>query len=613
MNIKTNKTAGKAEAKVAKQRVGLLALSEDKDDELKPFDYQMVLRLLKYLRPYRKLVIAAVLVSAVAALLGITFPYFLKQAIDVCVKNKDLQHLWNIGIIMAVIAISQYLLLILQGRLLVKTAQSAIFDIRVQLFEHLQHLSLSFFDRQKAGRIILRLTNDVDALDELLTNGIMTLFVDTLSLVCVIVIMFFVDWQLMLLMFMLIPAFFLVITYMQRAMLHVSRSMRKQLSAVNANLNEALLGIKVTQAFNRESLNCEMFGEINESNYRSSQQFVRLNALFWVMMGMLEESYNVALLLCGGVLLVFGATTLGTVAAFYAYGTFITHPMRHISELFNIISRVMAACERIFEILDIHPEVSDKPAALAADELRGVVEFAGVNFSYKADEPVLRDINFSVAAGQTVALVGPTGAGKTTIINLVCRFYDAVDGVVKIDGVDVREYKQRDFRSNIAVVLQDVFVFAGTVIDNIRYGKPDATPDAVIETAKMVGLHDYIETLPEKYQTEIFENGSNLSTGQKQLLAFARALIRRPQILILDEATANIDSQAEQKIQTALAKLLEGRTAFVIAHRLSTIRNADMIMVIKDGIIAEHGTHEQLLQLNGEYASLYDRGFSDEE
>ena len=596
-----------------KRRVGLLALSEDKDDELKPFDYRMVLRLISYLRPYRKLVVAAVAVSAIAAALGITFPYFLKLTIDGCVQTKNLQQLWLLGIIMTVIAVSQYLLLVLQGRLLVKTAQSAIFDIRVQLFEHIQALSLSFFDKQKAGRIILRLTNDVDALDDLLTNGIMTLFVDLLSLTSVIVIMFVVDWRLMLLMVTLIPLFFMVINYMRRAMLHVSRSMRKQLSAVNANLNEALLGVKVTQAFNREDLNCELFAEINERNYQSSRRFVRLNALFWVMMGLMEEAYNVVLVLCGGGLMVYGMTTLGTVAAFYAYGTFITHPLRHISELFNVISRVMASCERIFEILDICPEVADKPDAVAVSYLHGAVDFVGVNFSYTADEPVLSDVSFAVAAGQTVALVGPTGAGKTTIVNLICRFYDTVQGVVKIDGVDVREYRQRDFRSNIAVVLQDVFVFAGTVLDNIRYGKPEASFEDVLTTAKMVGLHDYVETLPEKYQTQIFENGSNLSTGQKQLLAFARALIRRPRILILDEATANIDSQAEQKIQQALATLLEGRTAFVIAHRLSTIRTADIIMVIKDGAIAERGTHAQLLRLNGEYAALHDRGFDNEE
>ena len=596
-----------------KQRVGLLVLSEDKDDELKPFDFPMVLRLLRYLRPYRRLVIAAILVSITAAVLGISFPYFLKLAIDGCVKTKDVQQLLYIGAVMTVIAISQYLLMVWQGRLLVRTAQSAIFDIRVQLFEHIQRLSLSFFDKQKAGRIILRLTNDVDALDDLLTNGIMTLFVDILSLVSVITIMFFVDWRLMLLIFILIPIFFMVINYMRLAMLYVSRSMRKQLSAVNANLNEALLGIKVTQAFNRESLNCEMFGEINEHNYQSSRRFVQLNALFWMIMGLLEESYNVVLLLCGGVLLVFGATTLGTVAAFYAYGTFITHPLRHISELLNVISRVMASCERIFEIMDIQPEVADRADAIEVNAILGKVEFNEVNFAYKPDEPVLRKINFAVAAGQTVALVGPTGAGKTTIINLLCRFYDAVDGTVKIDDVDIREYNQRSLRGNIAVVLQDVFVFAGNVLENIRYGNPQADLEAVIAVAKMVGLHDYIETLPEKYLTEVFENGSNLSTGQKQLLAFARALIRRPQILILDEATANIDSQAEQKIQTALATMLEGRTAFVIAHRLSTIQNADIIMVIKDGIIAESGNHEQLLRQNGEYAALYDRGFSDEE
>ncbi len=590
-------------------RKGLIILSDEAEFDPKPFDRKLLFRLLAYLQPYRWQVVWMTAMAVLAIVAALLLPYLLKIGIDRYLVRHELNGLSRIAVIFVGVAFLQYVGLYFQGTAMIRVGQQAIFDLRQHLFSHIQSLSTSFFDSQKAGRIMIRVTNDINSLEELLTSGVSNALADTFTLVGLLGMMFWVDWRLSLVILLTLPATIWVAVFLRNRMLEVSRQIRRKLSAVNANLNESIMGIRVTQAFNRETLNAELFGEITDEHYRAAQRFVPLNAFFWPWTGFLNTVGTASVLLVGGVLNGFGLVTLGTIAAFMNYINRFFQPIQNLSNLFNVISTAMASCERIFELIDFRPVVADPPQARHLGTIRGAVAFERVGFGYHPDEPVISDFNLEVRPGEVIALVGPTGAGKSTIINLLSRFYDPTAGRVLIDGVDLREVNQAEYRQQIAVVLQDTFIFSGTIAENIRFGKPEAAVEEIIAAARGVGIDEYIRTLPNGYDTQVQERGSSLSIGQRQLIAFARALLRDPRILILDEATSNIDTHTELVIQEALAKLLEGRTAFIVAHRLSTIKNADRIVVISNGRIAEIGSHAQLLAQSGVYAGLCERQY----
>lgn len=585
-------------------RKGLIRLSDEEEYQSGTFNRQLLFRLLKYLQPYRLQVAQMVVLALVAIVAALILPYLVKVGIDQYIAQRDWNGLLVVTLIYIGVAAVQYLCLLGQGITMIKLGQKAVFDLRHDLFTHIQSLDLSFFDRQKAGRIMIRVTNDVNSLEELLSSGVSTAFADTFTLLGLLGVMFWLDWRLSLVTFLTVPVIVWVAFYLRNRLMEASRGIRYRLSIVNSNLNESLMGIRVTQAFGRETVNGEMFREINQDHYQATMKFIPVNAFFWPWTGFLNTVGISAVLLTGGFLTVHGWVTLGSIAAFTNYINRFFQPIQNLSNLVNVISTAMASCERIFELMDLEPAVTEPENPQPLPELSGAVKFAAVSFGYNPSEPVLRDFNLEVRPGEVIALVGPTGAGKTTVINLLCRFYDPVSGQVLVDGRDLRTVAQVDFKRQIAIVLQDTFIFSGTIAENIRYGKPNAGPEEIVAAAQRVGIHDFILTLPEQYETKVQERGSSLSVGQRQLIAFARALIRAPRILILDEATSSIDTRTEQQLQDALQEILPGRTAFIIAHRLSTIRKADRIVVIDQGGIAEMGSHQELLEAGGLYAKL---------
>ncbi len=568
---------------------------------------QVLKRLFLLLTPYLKTIIISALLLIGRAGLELVPPLFQREIIDEIITARNLTYL---GVVIAAL-IGTYALnqLVQIGDNYVRHAlgEKFIFDLRVRLYAYLQKMSLSFFERTSTGELMSRVTNDLSALENFVTHGSALTAVDFLRLVGGSLILFVLDWRLAALVMIPVPILALAFRHYNTKIRPVYRRVRARLGDINAKLQDNLSGIRVIQAFAREDVEYERFSKESERYYRARVKGIRYWSIFFPAIRFFAAMGTVVVLGAGSVMVVKGQLTLGTLVAFIAYITSIYDPINRLTEVDNIFQEAIAAGERIFELLDETMEVKDASDAIELPVIQGELIFDQVHFRYGSGNQVLHAISFKMAPGEVVALVGPSGAGKTSIANLICRFYDPVKGRVTIDGYDLRNIKLSSLRRQVAVVLQDSFLFNNTVAENLYYGKPDATADELMAAARAANAHDFIMQLPEGYETEIGERGVKLSGGQKQRLALARAILADPRILILDEATSSVDAEAEFLIQQALERVLKDRTALVIAHRLSTIRNADKIIVLDRGRIAEIGSHEALMQRGGLYSQLYHR------
>jgi len=564
-----------------------------------------VLRLLNYARPYSLQLIIVSLLVVISTLSGLAGPILLGIAIDKYIIPGDIQALLRIVILMLGTYLLGGLAAMIHGVLMVGIGQRLVADIRAQLFAHIQMLSMAYHDRHRIGDLMSRVTNDTEAINQVLSNGLIQFITNILLLGGIMVAMFLLNWQLAIGTLILLPLMVLITGQVTRRSRVAFREVQYNLGAMNAVMEENIAGIRVVQAFARASDTVAQFEGVNDTNRQSGIKADIITAALGPMFTTMSTITIAATALLGGWLSLRGIVTVGVIATFVVYIMNFFRPMRGIAMLYNHLQSAIAGAERIFEVLDADPTVPDSPDSQPLPNIKGSVEFHRVTFGYQSDKPVLINVSLSAQPGQTIALVGPTGAGKTTIINLLSRFYDVDEGAIVIDGQDIRSVKQDSIRSQLGIVLQDTFLFSGTVMENIRYGRLRASDDEVIDAARLANADWFIRRLPQGYQTQVSEQGHNFSQGQRQLLAIARAVLADPRILILDEATSSVDTRTEMHIQDALLRLMKGRTAFVIAHRLSTIRQADQLLVIDDGQIIERGTHETLIAQRGFYFNLY--------
>ncbi|MYC55896.1 MAG: ABC transporter ATP-binding protein [Chloroflexi bacterium] len=562
-------------------------------------------RLADYLQPYhRRLLLVAGLV-VVATALGLAGPALLGRAIDAYVLHGDVEGLALMVALMAAVYLLQGLFTAAHGIIMIRVGQHFVADIRAALFRHFQALSMDYHDRHRVGDLMSRISNDSETINQILSNGLIQFTTNILSLGGIMVAMLLLNLPLAAGTLVILPIMLFITKLVTERTRRAFRGMQKNLGWLNAVMEENITGIRAVQAYAQEGAAIAQFQRASQAYRRVGIRADFITAALGPMFTTMMILTVAATALLGGWLALQDAVSVGVIAAFVVYIMNFFRPMRGIAMVYNQLQSALAGAERIFAVLDESPSVVDAPAAQPLRDIRGAVNFDSVSFAYQPGEWVLRDINLAVQPGQTIALVGPTGAGKTTIISLLSRFYDVSAGSIRIDGQDIRDLTQVSIRAQLGIVLQDTFLFSGTVMENIRYGRLDATDAEVIEAARLANADGFIHLLPRDYQTQVSEKGHNFSQGQRQLLAIARAILADPRILILDEATSSVDTRTEIHIQQALLRLLEGRTAFVIAHRLSTIRNADQVLVINDQRIIERGTHEELLAMGGFYAQLY--------
>jgi len=578
----------------------------DIDEKLESsFNFNHLKRISKYLKPYRAKMAFTLLLMIITTFASLLGPYLIKDAIDVRIPNKDIRGL----IILSGVFALTLLVIAVCSRFRIENihdmGQSIIRDIRLDLFKHLQTLPFSYYDSRPHGKIYVRVVNYVNNIGNLLSNGLIRVIIDIISIVFIIIIMFSIDTRLTVLCLMGIPVLMIVIFIIKNKQRKTWQDVSAKSSNMNAYIHESITGIKVTQSFVRESKNLEILDGLADK-YRNS--WMRAVSTSFIL-GPVVENIHVlvtCLIYIAGVSWFTGGVTLGVLIAFINYTGRFWGPINNLSNFYNQIITSMAYLERVFETMDEKPVVTDLPGAFDMPPIKGNVEFINVNFSYeKEGSRILDDVCFRVTEGESIALVGPTGAGKTTIVSLISRFYNISSGQILIDGTDIRDVTLKSLRKQMGIMMQDTFIFSGSIMDNIKYGKLDAEDNEVVEASKAVMAHDFISKMRDGYQTEVNERGSTLSSGQRQLVSFARVMLADPRILILDEATSSIDTKTEIALQEGMERLMKGRTSFVIAHRLSTIKNASRIMYIDNGRIIEHGTHDELLERRGAYWRLY--------
>ncbi|HTS72530.1 MAG TPA: ABC transporter ATP-binding protein [Gaiellaceae bacterium] len=561
--------------------------------------------LLRLTSRYRARTLLSVVALLLATATALAPPYLSKYAIDDGIKQHDLAKLWWIVGAFLVAGLLNWALTYAQTYLTGWVGERILADLRNRLFDHLQRLSLGFYERNRAGVIISRLTNDVEAIDQLVTDGVTSLVQNTLTLLGTAILLFVLDWRLALATLLVIPFMSIASAIFRKRSARAYAAVRERLGLVTATLAEDIAGMRVVHAFTREHASMENFRTVTERYRDSNMQTVVLNGLYFPFVDLLSSVALAVVLGYGGYLYFQGNVTLGTLFAFMLYVQNFFDPVQQLSQLYGTFLSATAALDKIVDVLDQEPEIADRPDALELPRVEGNVAFEDVRFGYGDGPEVLHGLTLDVPAGTTVALVGHTGAGKSTIAKLLARFYDPREGRITIDGHDLRDVTQASLRHQLGIVPQEGFLFAGTVRENIAFGRPDAPPEDVLRAAETIGAHDFVLRLEEGYETQLQERGTRLSLGQRQLVALARALLADPRILILDEATSSVDIGTERKIEGALRTLLAGRTAFVIAHRLSTIRDADLIVVLEHGQVVEQGTHDELMRARGLYTSLY--------
>jgi ATP-binding cassette subfamily B multidrug efflux pump len=579
---------------------------------------QTLRRLSGYLKPYWPVLLGVAGLLVTGTLLQLAAPYLIGRAIDEFIGAGDRSGLAVMMLLLLGAYLGSWAASYGQFYLMTVTGNKVLYTLRTHIFDRVQSLSLAYFDQHEAGDMLSRLTNDVDTIAQVLNAGLVQTLGSSLIVVGIVAAMFGLNWRLALATFAILPFMFVSSIYFSRRARRAFRETRKTIGSVSADLEENISGVRVAQAFAREDQNIERFNELNRANRDANVSAQGITAAFSPTLDVLGTVGLAIVIGYGGYLALRTPPliTVGVIVSFLVYVRRFFQPIQQLAQLYAQLQSALAGAERIFELIDTQPDLTDAPDAVDMPPIVGRIEFDGVSFRYKTEEPVLDNINLVAEPGQTVALVGPTGAGKTTLVNLIGRFYEVSEGAVCIDGRDVRQVKQASLRAQMGLVLQDTFLFSGTIMDNIRYGRLDASDDEVIEAARLANADGFITHMPAGYQTELSEQGRNLSQGQRQLIAIARAILADPRLLILDEATSSVDTRTELLIQEGLGRLLHGRTSFVIAHRLSTIRNADQLLVLQNGRIVERASsmpersaHEQLLDLGGEYYKLYTSQF----